>query len=64
MSVGEIIRYLYYLEQEILGSKPTYSSLESGNRIHRRLGFYQEKYLFSRFVDVDKEWWLITGVPD
>jgi len=67
ISVGEIIRYLYYLDYELGGKKPSRKALRDGIWYHQRLGFNQpeifQKY-FEYWSGKNKEWWLVRGAPD
>jgi len=67
ISVGEIIRYLYYLDQELEGKKPSEKALRDGRWYHQRLGFNQPE-IFQKYYEYwskkDSEWWLVRGAPD
>ena len=67
ISVGEIIRYLYYLDQELEGKKPSEKALRDGKWYHQRLGFNQPE-IFQKYYEYwskkDSEWWLVRGAPD
>jgi len=67
ISVGEIIRYLYYLDQELEGKKPSERALRDGRWYHQRLGFNQPE-IFQKYYEYwskkDSEWWLVRGAPD
>ncbi|HIQ49741.1 MAG TPA: hypothetical protein EYH56_00950 [Nanoarchaeota archaeon] len=70
MTVSEIITVLYYLSYYLNSLTGKFSSnafsqnLETGNKIHKKLGYSQDKYIFQRFVEVDGEYWQIIGKPD
>lgn len=67
ISVGEIIRYLYYLDNELSGHRPPERILRSGVWYHEKLGFNQPN-LFQKYFKYPNgykdEYWLVRGVPD
>lgn len=68
ISVGEVIKYLYYLKSELSGFRIPEKYLREGIYYHNRLGFNNTE-LYQRWYNYRKgkkhsEWWLVRGVPD
>ena len=67
ISVGEIIRYLFYLDNELSGRRPPERVLRTGIWYHEKLGFNQPTLFQKYFKYPDgyrDEHWLVRGVPD
>jgi len=63
ISVGEIERYLFYLEDELAGRNPPEFVLREGSWLHQRLGYNQTE-IFKRYYQYQNELWLVLGCPD
>jgi len=63
ITVGEIERNLFYLEDELAGRKPPEEILREGKWIHERLGYNQTE-IYKRFFNHKGELWLVIGCPD
>jgi len=67
ISVGEIIKYLYYLDKELSGFRVPEKILREGHWYHQRFGFNQPEIFQRYFKYCDKgntEWWIVRGCPD
>jgi len=67
ISVSEIERLLYYIQDELKGYRVPDKVLYEGWMIHSRLGYNQPE-VFKRFYEYEsngnKEYWLVYGTPD
>ena len=67
ISVGEIIRYLYYLDKELSGFRVPEKIMGEGRWYHQRFGFNQPEIFQRYYKYYDKEgveWWIVRGCPD
>ena len=67
ISVGEIVKYLFYLQRELSTDEVSERVLKEGQWYHQKLGFNQPE-IFQRYFKYNEngnhEWWLVRGCPD
>jgi hypothetical protein len=63
IGVGEIEQLLFYLRDDLKGTRPPDAILQKGKWLHDRFG-YNQPDMFQRFYEYEGEMWLVRGVPD